>query len=177
MGQLRNNESLWEAYLASLPEAATPHLYSDDVWQFGDTKAIATQVGHLVRIGIKTATSALLWEMEYDGEPLPQVGDIAMVANGEGEALCIIEITEVKIKPFNEVDEQFAFEYGENDRTLKQWRAESWDYFAQRCAVIGRQPIETMPLVCQRFRVLYPKPEGRAAAAPEERGIFQNRAG
>jgi hypothetical protein len=32
--------------------------------------------------------------------------------------LCIIELTEVEIKPFNSVDEQFAFEYGEGDRTL-----------------------------------------------------------
>ena len=149
-------KSFWQAYLASQPEGVKPRLYSDELWQFGDTQEVATRVGHLARTGVKTATSGLLREMDYDRETPPQAGDLAIVADGAGEPLCIIEITEVEIQPFNEVDESFAFDYGENDRTLTQWRAESWDYFAQCCAAIGREPSETMPLVCQRFRVLYP---------------------
>ena len=65
-------------------------------------------------------------------------------------------ITEVLIKPFNEIDEQFAFDYGEDARTLAQWRVECWEYFTTFCASIGREPSETMPLVCQRFRCVYP---------------------
>ena len=107
-------------------------------------------------MGIKTATSGLLWETEHDGLLPPQVGDCAIVTDGAGEPLCVIEITEVVIKPFNEVDAQFAFDYGENERTLAQWRVDSWDYFAQCCVNIGREPSETMPLVCQRFRRVYP---------------------
>jgi uncharacterized protein YhfF len=157
MGQWPDIESFWQAYLASLPVGTKPRMLSDTIWQFGDTNELATRVGHLVSTGVKTATSALVWEMDYDGETPPQVGEIATVANGDGEPLCLIEITQVAIKPFNAIDEQFAFEYGENDRTLQQWRAESWKYFAQRCAVIRREPNETMPLVCLRFRLLYPK--------------------
>ena len=98
------------------------------------------------------------WQAYLASQPEtpPQAGDLAIVADGEGESLCIIEITEVEIKPFSEVDEEFAFDYGENDRTLQQWRAASWDYFAQCCVAIGREPSGAMPLVCQRFRVLYP---------------------
>ena len=94
--------------------------------------------------------------MEYNGLQPPQVGDLAIVTDGAGEPLCVVEITEVVIKPFNEIDEQFAFDYGENTRTLAEWRVNSWDYFTHWCAVIGRQPSETMPLVCQRFRRVYP---------------------
>jgi uncharacterized protein YhfF len=69
----------------------------------------------------------------------------------------MIEVTESVIKPFDEVDEQFAYDYGEWDRTLEGWRKGNWAYFSRVCDKIGRTPSETMPLICQRFRVLYPK--------------------
>lgn len=41
--------------------------------------------------------------------------------DGAGEPRCVIEVTGVDIKPFNAVDEQCAFDYGEGDRTLADW--------------------------------------------------------
>jgi uncharacterized protein YhfF len=98
-----------------------------------------------------------MWGLEQIGEPSPKVGEVAVVVDGEGQPLCIIEVTEVEIKPFNAVDEQFAFEYGEGERTLADWRSDNWEYLARWCAEIGRVPSETMPLGCQRFRLLYPR--------------------
>ena len=66
-----------------------------------------------------------------------------------------VEITEVNIRPFNEIDEEFAFEYGEGDRTLTWWRKAMWRYFSDQCADLGLEPIETMPIVCCRFRLLH----------------------
>ncbi|MFO7538768.1 MAG: ASCH domain-containing protein, partial [Chloroflexota bacterium] len=60
-------------------------------------------VGNLVRDGIKTTTSPLLWGLEHDAEPLPKVGDISIVVDGNGNPLCVIEYTEVEIRPFNTV--------------------------------------------------------------------------
>jgi uncharacterized protein YhfF len=54
------------------------------------------------------------------------------------------------------VDEQFAFDYGEGDRTLAGWRRDNWEFLARWCVEIGRTPIETMPIAFQRFRVVYP---------------------
>ena len=149
-------EPFWRAYLGSLPDGAQPHLDPEPVWRFGATDEDATSVGRLVAQGVKTATSGLLWQMEREGLPLSQVGDLAIVADGAGQPLCIIELTEVEIKPFNEVDEQFAYDYGEYGRTLPQWRVASWAFFAPCCAEIGREPSEDMPMVCQRFRRIYP---------------------
>lgn len=149
-------ESFWQAYLATRPDDNQPRLDPDPIWHFGDAAEVATRVGHLAKTGIKTASSGLVWEMEHNGLQPPQVGDLAIVTDGVGEPLWVVEITEVVIKSFNEIDEQFAFDYGENTRTLAQWRVDNWDYFTHWCAVIGRQPSETMPLVCQRFRRVYP---------------------
>jgi uncharacterized protein YhfF len=149
-------ESFWQAYLATRPDDNQPSLDLDPIWQFGDMEASATKEGHFAPQGVKTTTSGLLWEMEHEGAALPRVGDVAIVADGKGEPLCIIELTEVHIKPFDTVDEQFARDYGGGYETLQQWRTDSWDYFAPWCAAIGREPSETMPLVCQRFRVVFP---------------------
>jgi uncharacterized protein YhfF len=148
-------EAFWQAYLATRGDLPPPSLDPDPVWQFGDLEA-AGRVGQLANAGIKTATSSLLWGLEYEGEQPPRLGDCGIVADGADTPICIIEVTEVEIKPFNEVDAQFAFDYGEYGRTLAQWRAASWEYFSEVCARIGREPSETMPLVCHRFRRVYP---------------------
>ena len=148
-------EAYWQAYLATLGDHPAPPLDYDPIWQFGNLE-VAGRIGQLVNAGIKTATSSLLWHLEQIGEPVPQVGACGIVADGENNPICIVELTEVEIKPFNVVDAQFAYDYGEYGRTLEQWHVASWEYFSEVCARIGRKPSETMPMVCQRFRRVYP---------------------
>jgi len=45
-----------------------PHTNAYATWFFGDTEEDAELCGQLVKAGIKTATSGLVWEMEKDGE-------------------------------------------------------------------------------------------------------------
>ena len=55
-------------------------------------------------------------------KPPPKPGDLSIVANGSDEPVCIIETPEVRTVHFDEVDEQFAYDGGERDRTPKSWR-------------------------------------------------------
>lgn len=155
--QLTPSETFWQRYLATLPADAAAATQPYTIWQFADTPESATSVGKLVRDGVKTTTSCLMWEMEAIGEPLPRVGEIAIVTGGDDVPLCIIEVTEVEVKPFEAIDAQFAYEYGEGDRTLEGWRADSWAYWGPHCTALGREPSPTMLMGCQRFRVLYVK--------------------
>jgi uncharacterized protein YhfF len=148
-------EAYWQAYLATRGDLVPPPLDFDPVWHFGNLE-VAGRIGQLVKASIKTATSSLLWHLEQIGEPVPRVGACGIVADGENNPICIAQVTEVEIKPFNAVDAQFAYDYGEYGRTLEQWRVASWEYFSEVCARIGREPSETMPMVCQRFRRIYP---------------------
>jgi len=156
MNQLSKTETFWQRYLSTLSEEEQKNAPTYGVDQFADTPEAATAVGKLVRDGVKTTTSSLVWGLEQIGEPLPSVGKIELIVDGDGDPLCIIELMEVAIKPFNAVDEQFAFEYGEGDRTLAFWRRDNWEFLSRWCVAIGCTPSETMPLVFQRFRVLYP---------------------
>jgi uncharacterized protein YhfF len=156
MNQLSKIEIFSQDYLSTLSEEDQRKMPTYVVDQFADTPEAATRVGKLVRDRIKTTTSSLAWGLDHIGESLPKVGDISLIVDGNGEPLCMIELTEVEIKPFNAVDEQFAFEYGEGDRTLAFWLRDNWDFHSRWCIEIGREPSETMSIVFQRFRLLYP---------------------
>ena len=153
-------QSFWQAYLDTLPASPDRALFDPaappEAWGFGDSPQMADELGALVQNATKTATCSALWEHEFDGEPLPQVGELSIILDGAEHALCLIETTEVTIRPFNEVDAQFARDEGEGDRTLAYWRQAHERFFTRSLAPTGREFSETMPLVCERFRMMYP---------------------
>lgn len=149
-------EHFWQDYLASHP--AAPQSPIPEAWGFGDIPPLADELGGLVMAGIKTATCSALWEHEADGEPLPQVGGLSIILDGAGQPLCLIETLAVSVKPYDQVDAAFAYAEGEGDRSLDYWRAAHRRFFTRTLPAIGRQFDETMPLVCERFRVVYRQP-------------------
>jgi uncharacterized protein YhfF len=122
---------------------------------FGDTPALARELGELVARGVKRASAGLAWEWEADGDPLPQVGDVEIVVDWSGTPLAVVEVTDVRILPFGQVDDAFARDEGEGDGTLAGWRNAHGRYFGRACRRLGREPSETMPVVCRRFRLLH----------------------
>src|SRR6266852_1100507 len=138
-----------------------------------EVSRVATVVGALVVAGTKTSTASLLWFYEAEGKRPPKVGDLCIVLDGHDRPVCIIETTEVKIVPFDEmVDEQFAYEGGEGDRTLESWRRMYGKVISAQCGRIKREPTQNVPLVCERFRVIY-----KACEPPQEilDGVARNR--
>ncbi len=155
MEKTPETEAFWQAYLATLADGtALPEDYQ--VWHFSDNEKSANRLGELVRGGVKTATCSLLWSYEVEGQPLPQVDEYIVIVNWEGTPLCIILTTEVELRQFNKVDAIFAYEEGEGDRSLDYWRKVHWEVFSNECNMIGYRPVPGMPLVCERFRLVYP---------------------
>lgn len=149
-------QAFWRSFVQST--AAPPGVRGDmpaPADSFGDNVALANELAQLVYAGTKSATCGTLWEWEADGDPMPQVGQLEIVLDGQGQPLCVTEITEVQIKPYNKVDADFAYAEGEDDRSLVSWQREHWRYFSRVLPRIGRTPTETMPLVCIRFRVIF----------------------
>jgi uncharacterized protein YhfF len=151
---LSNADRYWIQFLDSLPESELPSAYSD-VFHFGSSRESARQITPLVLQRIKTATGSLLWAYEAEGRPVPKAGDYSIVTNGKDDPVCIIQTWQVNIIPYDEVDEQFAHDGGEEDRSLESWRRIYWDYLVVECARIGREPSPQTPLVCERFRLVY----------------------
>lgn len=144
----------YQEYLATMPAGTQPHARVES-WYFCNTEPCAQELGELVQRGIKTATASLLWTYEAEGEVLPEVGGISVITDWHGEPMCIIETTRVYILPFNQVDAEQAYEEGEGDRSLAYWREVHWRFFGQEAQAIGREVTEDMPVICERFRLLY----------------------
>jgi uncharacterized protein YhfF len=148
-------EAFWRGYLDT-PLSDSPTRYEQDVAErFGDSPQPADQPGALVVSGTKTATCSAFWEWEAGGSSLPEISKKSLVLDGHGDPLCIIGTTEVKVRPYNEVDALFAYEEGEGDRSLEHWREAHRRFFSRTLLNIGKKPTPDMPLVCERFRVIY----------------------
>jgi uncharacterized protein YhfF len=155
--------AFWQAYLATVPDAHDAVRRFYEVFRIGESSEAADVGARLIVQGVKTATSSLLWTYQATGKPLPAVGALSIVTDGRGAPVCIIETISVAIQGFADVDAAFAYAYGEWDRTLETWRAHCWEVNAPRCYALGKVPSPAMPLVCERFTVVYPAPCSRHA--------------
>lgn len=147
---------LWRRFLETLsdPQRADSQWY--ECFQIGSTREGGDLGARLIVEGKKTATSSLLWEYGPEGKPLPGVGSLSIVQDGQGVAVCVVETTWVAIRRFDEVDAVFAKDYGEGDGTLAGWRQLCWEYYSAQCRENGWPAGEAMPLVCERFKVVHP---------------------
>ncbi len=145
---------IWNAYLGAT--GSDGRLAGE--FAFGDSPGLADELASLVVHGPKRATAGLLLEHERDGEPVPVPGDHWIVLDGHGEAVCIIRTTGVQIKPFNTVDESFAWLEGEGDRSLAEWRRGHDRYFRRRCQQLGVPFSDDLPVVCEEFDLVWPIP-------------------
>jgi len=145
----------WRSYLDSQKPERSSQGLKYEAWAFGNTPEMADDLGDLVKRGVKIATASLAWAYQAEGEPHPEVGDISIILDGRSDPICIIETTGVEVMAFNAVGEKHAYEEGEGDRSLDYWREVHWAFFAEECKSIGREPTEDMPVVCERFRLIY----------------------
>ena len=122
---------------------------------FGSDQELARNLGELVRRGVKRASAGLLAAWEADGDPMPEVGDIEIIIDWAGEPMAVVEVTDVRVQRFDDVDEAFARDEGEGDRTLAWWREAHLRFFSGECARLGIAWSPALPIVCRRFRLLH----------------------
>jgi uncharacterized protein YhfF len=124
--------------------------YSNAVtFSFGDSPEMADELLALVLEGTKTATCGAFGDYGPGGEAMPAVGRRDVVLDGQGRRAAVIETVEIELRRYDEVDERFAHDEGEGDRTLAWWRDAHRGYFERTG---GFSP--DMQLVCERFRLV-----------------------
>ncbi|PZF38871.1 ASCH domain-containing protein [Curtobacterium sp. MCLR17_051] len=133
----------------SLPEAVP------EAWSFGATPEQADALLQLVLDGVKVGTASSLWDYEATGDPLPATDEVSIVTAGSGAPRAVIETTAVRVVPFDQVDADHAWAEGEGDRTLEHWRTVH-EAFWRAHSENPRGFAPDMPVVCERFRLLWP---------------------
>lgn len=148
-------EAYWQEFLSSMPEDSPYRHRSYIAEGWGDGPEMADELGALIVAGTKTGTCSALWEWEAESESLPETGLITIVLNGRGEPIGIVETVDVTICKYNEVDAEFARAEGEGDLSLAYWQQAHRNFFSRLLPKIGKEFNEEMPLVCERFRLIF----------------------
>jgi len=145
--------AFWSRFVESTGRASDDRFY--EAFFFSDREDVANELAELVLRGIKRATAASVWSHDEDGKPLPRPGDLSIVTDWAGKALCVIETESVEVVPFCKVTAEFAAFEGEGDGSLAFWRDAHREYFARECAQANREFSESMLVVCERFKVVH----------------------
>ena len=145
---------MWRAFAAT--QTSDPAPRGCEAFFFGDSAALADELSALVLQGRKRATAASLWVHKAQGKLPPAPGALSIVTLFDGTPQCVVETVTVDIRPFHQVDAAFAAAEGEGDGSLDFWRRAHQAFFGRELAALGRAFAPDMPVVCERFRVLYP---------------------
>ena len=143
----------WGAFCAQVAEDCSDRFF--EAFHFDDNQTAANELADLVHAGVKQATASLVWSYESAGISPPKPGALSVVTYWDGSPVCVIETLKVEVLPFEQVGAEFAAAEGEGDGTLEYWRRVHWAYFGRQCARIGRETSLTMPVACERFKVIY----------------------
>lgn len=147
-------ELLWERFCRHNADLMPETLYHS-CWAFGGGGRTADKLAALVMAGIKTATSSAypcyaVWE-----EKVPEAGDYSVIADAEGEAVCVLRTVKVDVVPFKDVGEEFAAKEGEGDQSLAFWRKTHAEAFGADCRDCGTEFGDETPVVCEEFKIVF----------------------
>ena len=142
-------QEMWNAYKQINPSIGD----EIDAWAFG---VDADLLADLVLRGEKTATASAYDLYALEDEPLPQEETFDVILDSQNQAVCIVEITKVSVKPFNRVSADHAYKEGEGDKSLAYWRQAHEDFFTDCLREAGLAFTPDSKVVLEEFRKVYP---------------------
>ena len=152
----RSRSALTDEFWRGYREAAGLAHDDYDVVAFGEGAGMATELAELTVAGIKRATAGLVRQFGPGGEPPPVVGGFVVLLDGAGRPRAIWRTTELRIGPLNSVDERFARDEGEGERTREWWLSAHRRFFERRAAAQGFQMHDEIETMFERFEVVWP---------------------
>lgn len=147
--------AFWAAYVAASGVRGEPL----EAFGFGDSARMADELADLVLAGTKRATAGAVADFAAStatGGAQPQVGDHSVLLRGDGTPVAVIRTTDVRVGPLSSVDEQFAWDEGEGERTRDWWLAAHRRYFRRLFAASGWEYDDDLNVVFERFVVVWP---------------------
>jgi uncharacterized protein YhfF len=129
--------------------------------EFGFPGELRDRLVAAVLSGAKTATTGLLVEWELDGEPVPAAGERMLVVDSAQQPVAVIELVDVQVVAFGDVDIDTATAEGEGFAAVEEWSVAHeafWNGYADDLrARLGDQSwrlVDDTPVVVERFRLV-----------------------
>lgn len=148
-------ERMWQAYASAHPAWATAGP-EHTVEHFGDSVELSEELLGLVLSGEKRATAELAAAFLSTGDPLPRVGSHWIACDGTGAPRLVLRTVELRLGPITSVDDAFARDEAEDDRSRDAWLEGHRRYWTRTCEARGATFDETEDVVFERFQVVWP---------------------
>lgn len=142
----------WAQFLKDTGREPETPCYS--VFHFELTKELAESLLELVLEGKKRATASSRNSFEIDGERFPEIGDLSVITDFEGNPRCVIETTGVTFIPYNEMTYEICSREGEDDN-LESWQRGHEKFFRNEGKLMGYTFSDDLTVVFEDFSVCY----------------------
>jgi uncharacterized protein YhfF len=154
MANIRTPET--DAYFAAFRSARGIADAEYDVARFGWTVEVTDALNALVLKGQKRATCCLMQQIEVGKEGMARVGGYCVMLDSRDRPAAIWRTTDVTVRAVNQVDDAFAWDEGEGDRTRADWLRVHNGYYRALAAREGFTYDDGMPAVFERFTIVWP---------------------
>ncbi len=142
----------WQQFLVDTNRDLTTTYF--EAFYFGSNKQSAQSLSELVLTHNKTATCSAYAQYHLTDSRLPQVGDLSIVTDWEGNPLCVIETTDVTYMKFKEMTYDICKREGEDD-SLVSWQNNHIDFFNEIGKEMGFTFSWDMDIVFEDFKMIY----------------------
>ena len=123
---------------------------------FGDPKyaEYGDQITELAINRVKRATTHLAMDFELNEVSRRKIGDYWVILWENMTPACLLEIVNIEVRPFKDVDAAFAAREGEGDGSLEFWKNCHEDYFKLQLADWEREWSDDLPVVLESFELV-----------------------
>jgi len=146
-------QEFWKDYLKKTNQNPEETIFSGELF-FEDRGVTGQEQLSLVLSGAKTAMFRPYESYEINLEPLPISGEVYVVLNSNDEPVCIIELTDVNVIPFNEIPWGLAQKDGENEN-LTDWKDKMSEQIQEEADICGFSFTDETKIVCEVFKVIF----------------------
>lgn len=144
-------DAFWRAYTAG------GNVDDDyEVVALGSSTTMADALCDLVLSGPKRATAGLWRDFVGGGEAAPRIGGHVVLVDGSGSPRAVWRTVELRLGRLDSVDEAFAWDEGEGDRTRADWLDGHRRFFTAQAEAEGFEMHDGIETVFERFRVVWP---------------------
>ncbi|MDH3859611.1 MAG: ASCH domain-containing protein, partial [Gammaproteobacteria bacterium] len=93
-------------------------------------------------------------DFELNEVPRREAGDYWIILWENFKPACVLEIVNVELRPFKDVDAAFAAREGEGDGSLEYWKQCHEEYFKLQLGDWGKPWSEDLPVVLESFELV-----------------------
>lgn len=153
-------DGFWAQARAACPDAGLAASYQ--VRWIGLDDETTQQIFELIAAGDKTGTFTLPWVVERTGQPDPAEGDCIILIAFDGTPTQLVRLTHIQRVPFGAITAEHTAVDGTPVRALEVWKPLHTQYWNAMLAPWSMTVSEDMPVLIEKFELLFPPP-ARAA--------------